>query len=388
MAAFVQVALLVDTSTDYSSHIIQGVAQFVREHKPWQLLVQSRGERERSMIPQHWRPDGVIARITRRSMAVDLRRRRIPVVNVSLSRVPGFNFPQVTIDERLIGIWAAKYLWELGLRHFGYCPLLNQPNYTDQCEHAFVKQLAQFGHSELVLRPPRRRASIQLAMTIANLQAWLRKLPKPVGILASDAEDAHNLAQACAACELRVPDDVAIVAGEDDKLLCAISYPPLSCVDHGSERIGYEAAALLAGLLAGRRPPARPRLIPPLRITSRHSTNTLAIEDEELVQAIRFIRERFADAISVRDILRAVPLSRRALEQRFRKVVGRTPAAEIRRCRIERAKELLVSTDWAMPRIADAAGFSYTEVMNQVFRRELRLTPTEFRRKTRIPRHL
>src|SRR5262245_29983035 len=116
-----RIAILVDTSTGYSSQLIRGVARYVREREqPWQLLVQPRGENERSLMPRHWQADGVIARITHRALARDLERRRIPVVNVSLSTVSGFDCPQVTIDERVVGRWAAEHLLEQGFRNFAY----------------------------------------------------------------------------------------------------------------------------------------------------------------------------------------------------------------------------------------------------------------------------
>ncbi len=73
-----------------------------------------------------------------------------------------------------------------------------------------------------------------------------------MGVLAWDAEQAHFLREACALAGLQIPDDVAIVSGEDDELFCKVSYPPLSAVDCGSERIGYEAAALLARCMGGK----------------------------------------------------------------------------------------------------------------------------------------
>lgn len=378
-----RIALLIDTSTDYSSQVIKGVSRFVRTHRPWQLLVQPRGESERTSMPRHWQADGAIARITHRAIVRDLARRQIPVVNVSLSVVPGTAFPQVTIDEALVGAWAAEHLLERGLRRFGYCGNWSQLNYVDRCGPAFVKVVERSGCACSTFRPIRAASTNHRPPTPAGLQRWLRSLSPPVGIFAADANDAHVLREQCRLCGLRIPDDVALVAGEDDELLCAISHPPLSCIDLGSERIGYAAAQLLGRLLAGRAPPKRPRYLPPMRVVARHSTDTLAIDDPDIARAVRYIRQNASAPIQVRDILREVPLSRRVLEQRFRNILGRSPAAEIRRVHIERAKELLISTDWKTPKVAAAAGFRYTEVMNQVFRRELDMTPTEFRHGSR-----
>ena len=169
------VALLIDTSTDYSIHVIEGVARYAREHRPWNLLIQPRGERERSLMPKYWQPDGVIARVTHHGLAADLKRRVVPVVNVSLSVVPGYAAPQVSIDERQVGAWAAAHLWERGLRHFGYCGLWHQPNYDDHCGPSFVARLRQFDAGCLVHTPREKVAATHSLLTTADFQRWLMR---------------------------------------------------------------------------------------------------------------------------------------------------------------------------------------------------------------------
>lgn len=386
MATSPRVALLVDTATGYSSQLIQGVAAHARERRHWQLLVQPRGAHERWQMPRHWQPDGVIARITHRAQARELRRLRIPVVNVSRSIVPTSGFPQVTIDEGVIGGWAAEHLLERGLRHFGYCGLTAQAYYTDRCGPAYCERLAGRNGRCHRFRPFSHGGAPRAAPTNRELQRWLRTLPTPIGIFATAIEDAYALAEACWAAGLQVPESVAIVCGEDDPLLASIANPPISCIDPDPQRVGYEAAAELARLLAGGKAARKPRWIPPRRIVARQSTDTVAVEDRDLARALRMIREQATTPIDVSDVLRKVPISRRLLEQRCKRVLGRSPAAEIRRLRVERAKTLLADTDWSMPRIAAAAGFSHAEVMNQVFRRELKLTPTQYRQQSRLSR--
>jgi len=372
--------MLLDTSTDYSSHIIEGVAQYAKTHRPWNLLIQPRGEYERTLMPKYWSPDGVITRMMHRSLARDLQKRRIPVVNVSLSQVPKYEFPQVTVDEEVLGRWAAAHFLERGLRNFGYFSIWRQQNYIDTCGPTYASELAQhFPNCEIHV-PRTKKMAPHSVLTSIDLQRWLKRLPKPIGIFVVDAEDAHNLADACRGAHVHVPDQVAILVGEDDHLLCGISHPPLSAIDLGSERIGYEAAAVLDQMLSRRKAPSTPRFLPPQRIITRHSTDTLAMNDRELAEAIRHIRQHAFKPLRVNDILVALPVSRRSLELRFRQVLNISPAAEIRRVRIERAKELLVTTNLSIPEVATASGFEHVEVMNRLFRRVLNVTPTQYRR--------
>ncbi|MDC0936151.1 helix-turn-helix transcriptional regulator, partial [Pirellulales bacterium] len=121
----------------------------------------------------------------------------------------------------------------------------------------------------------------------------------------------------------------------------------------------------------------------PARIISRQSTDTLAIDDPMLVKALKFIVANASRAITVTDILQSVPISRRVLEQRFQKYLGRSPAAEIRRVRIEKAKRLLADSDRSLNGIAAACGFEHPEVLTRVFRRQEGETPSSFRKRTR-----
>lgn len=381
-----RIALQVDTSTGYSAALIRGIVRYVREHGRWELLVQTRGARERWRIPAQWQAEGVIARVTRLSQARDLDRLGVPVVNVSRSRVPGFPFPQVTVDEEAIGGWAANHLLERGFTHFAYLGMSTQDYYTDASGPAFRRRLAARGFSADSFRPFSRGGRGREEPTLEILQRWVRSLPDRVGVFVNGIEDAFALAEACRSCQRPVPDSLAILCGEDDPLLSIIAAPTLSCIDLDPHRVGYVAADLLARLLESRRDSSEgrsPRHVVPCGITERRSTATYAFIDQDVSQALRFIHDTAQGPIDVSDVLRHVAISRRALEQRFRKLVGRTPAAEIRRVRLERVKELLRTTDWPMPKIARAAGFSGAEVMNQIFRRELRRTPTDYRRSSR-----
>lgn len=386
MTTIPRIALQIDTATGYSTALIHGIVEHTREHRRWELLVQTRGSRERWRIPAHWRPDGVIARVTRRSQARELVRLGVPVVNVSRSVVPGFPFPQVTVDERTIGTWAADHLMERGFTHVAYVGLTSQAFYTDTCGPAFRERLARRGLGMIPFRAFSRGGRAREEASHAELERWVRTLPDRVGVFVAVIEDAYALSEACRASRRPVPESVAILCGEDDPLLATIASPALSCIDPDAGRVGAVAAARLDGLLRGLGPAAgraRPDLVAPQRILQRRSTDTVAFTDQDVVAALRFIRDRAHTPIDVADVLRHVPISRRALEQRFRRLLGRTPAAEIRRLRIERVRELLRGTDWPMPRIAAAAGFSGAEVMNQVFRRELGRTPSAERRRVR-----
>src|SRR5262249_21147568 len=143
---------------------------------------------------------------------------------------------------------------------------------------------------------------------------------------------------------LSVPEDVGVLICFNDDVLCEVATPPLSSVDAAPVRAGYEAAALLARLMDGNAPPTMRIHIPPTGVITRRSTSLTAIDDKVVADAVQYIQRHADKAISVEDVLGAVMVSRRSLEQRFIRVLGRSPAAEIRRAHIDHAMNLLSGT--------------------------------------------
>jgi len=208
---------------------------------------------------------------------------------------------------------------------------------------------------------------------------WLAALPKPLGVFAADAYPARQLAEICAASSIRVPDEVAVLSGDDDDLLCNVASPQLSSIELASHCIGETAASLLQKLINGATVPKSATQIPPLRVRPRHSTDILAIDDPKIVSVLRYIRDNAHRGISVADILREIPLSRRVLEQRFRKQLNRSPAEEIRRVRFEHVCHLLLDTDKSIATIANESGFAAGGGLSQAFQQRFNLTPGKFR---------
>jgi LacI family transcriptional regulator len=193
----------------------------------------------------------------------------------------------------------------------------------------------------------------------------------------------RQVLDACRRAGVAVPDEVAVVGVDNDGLLCELSDPPLSSVEPDARRTGYTAAEILDRLMRGRRVPILSHRIPPVGVVTRQSSDTMAVGDADVAEAVRFIRENACSGISVKDVLQRVPLSRRALETRFVKAVGRTPHAEVERVRLERAKHLLLATELPVYEVARRTGFRYQEYLSVAFRRYAGVSPTQFRKDAR-----
>src|SRR5205085_6660323 len=108
--------------------------------------------------------------------------------------------------------------------------------------------------------------------------------------------------------------------------------------------------------------------------------DVLALGDADISAAVRFIREHACHGISVKDLLVEVPLSRRVLEGRFHKLLGRTPHDEIERVRFERVRQLLRETRLPLAEIAKRSGFRNGEYLATAFRRAFGVSPIDYRK--------
>lgn len=372
-----KVALLIETSNRYARELLRGVRAWVREHSEWTLRLTEQGRG--ADVPdwlRGWDGDRVIARVESAAIARQLRSTGLPVIDVSAA-LPRLEFPRVATDAAGSGKLAAAHLIERGLRQFGYCGD-RRFHWARQRGEAFVAATRIVGQCAIFSPPPGT-----VDGEVEAIAAWLKTLRLPVGVLACLDLRGQQVLAACRLAALRVPDEVAVIGVHNDELLCDLCDPPLSSVIPNAQRAGYEAAGLLARAMAGAKVPIVVREIAPLGVASRQSTDLAAVGDARIGGAVRFMRQQAAAGANVGDVLRAVPMARTALERRFKAALGTTPHAYLRRLRIERVQELLVSTSLPVGEIAAATGFEHAEYLSAMFRRECGMSPRAYRARQR-----
>jgi LacI family transcriptional regulator len=97
---------------------------------------------------------------------------------------------------------------------------------------------------------------------------------------------------------------------------------------------------------------------------------------------VRYIRENACRGIKVGDVLRAVPLSRRVLESRFKRLIGRTPHEQIQSAQLESVRQLLEDTDLSQRQIAERTGFNHVEYLSVAFKRRFGMAPGVYRQRS------
>ena len=375
-----QVAVMVETDSSAGCRIIRGIANFAERNNNWHLLIDPRDHEHRSWLPDGWNGDGIIARVSSMQQLAHLRKRNLPLVNVDDLFCDEPELPSVITDENRLAEMALDHLLDRGFRQFGY---FAPPStfYSKKRGNAFSSRCELSGYPCNVYKPGYRATrKIGWEEQQRRVERWIQSLPRPSAVLTIDAQHARQLAEICHLAGIRVPDDIAILGGSLDELMCDVSTPPLSSINVASERIGHDAAQLLDLILAGEEAPVLPQLVPPQGVKSRQSTDLLAIDDPEIVDALRFIRNNAHRGIVVEDILRQVPISRRSLEIQFRKYLGRSPAREIRRVQLERSRDLLTRRELSITEVALSCGFANATRFGVAFKKDTGKTPHSFRK--------
>jgi LacI family transcriptional regulator len=381
-----QVALMLDLRWPYKRHtgIFAGTQQYADE-QGWHSIID---EFAHDTLPDRrtkTKPyDGIIARANRQ-LVERAKRLRIPIVNVWASSPARDLVPSVSPDFQAAGRLRAEHLLARGIRNFAAITAPKNVGHDLELGE-FRRLIAEAGFSCTIGKVPQNpsRDLEHWRKTEKEISKWVDSWQPPIGVFVGLEMVGRMVVQLCDTRGLRVPEDVAVIAGLNEEAQCEHPRPSLTSLEMGYERIGYEAARQLHQIMDGKSPSTSPILLPPQGIVVRESTDFFAVEDELVASALEFISANSHRRIGANDVSRAVNAETRTLQLRFRKTLDRPIATEIRRVRIERAKRELTHSKRRLSDIARDVGFGEAMRMYEVFRRELGTTPSEYRRQRRV----
>mgnify|MGYP002623266375 FL=1 len=393
MARRPRVALTLQLKWPYKRHaaVFAGTQQYAQE-QGWESIIDEYAAdnlpaRRSKDIPY----DGIIARANRK-LAQRSALSGVPLVNTWFTSPVWNQMPGVFADFCASGNLRAEHLLARGLRRFAAMAREDRGAKVEVEAFRSVVQAAGFPCATVKLPlDPMRTHAVQ-KRSEQRIDAWMSQWELPIGVFVYGDDVGRMVTQVCLRRGLRVPQDVAIVAGANEETICEHPRPSITSVEFGHERIGYEAAKMLDQLMRQRGTSARKRsstkprhiFVPPQGLVVRESTDFFAVEDDLVAKALAFIAANSHKRIGQDDVARAVAMETRTLQRRFRKVLDRPIATEIRRVRIERAKRELTQTKRTMAEIAYDVGFGESMRMYEVFRRELGVTPSEYRRQRQV----
>lgn len=145
--------------------------------------------------------------------------------------------------------------------------------------------------------------------------------------------------------------------------------------EHGT---AVSNAVAREAMVAPRRESGQVHYIPALpgaRATGRSRADAARVDD-----VLRWSRTRLHQPMSVEDLARRALMSPRTFARRFREVTGTTPHVWLRDQRLDRAEELLETTDRSIQEIADLVGFRSGGVLREHFIKRHGVPPRDYRR--------
>ena len=354
---------------------IDGVARFAREHG-WHLMFQ---DRMGSAHPFDWIGDGVVATIrdSKRELAFlrHLADLGIPIVDLTCA-CPDFPCARVSCDHVADARLAAEHFRERNYRSLVFFSIdwgnVQKRLWRGLSEKTDARQWV------FSLDCPKVRWNDWGAVS-RWLESKFADAAKPLGALTYSQGEAAMLLAAAQRLGIRVPEDLGIVAGGEDRVLLENQPVPITAVDTDMGRGAYEAAALLQRLMDGESAPAKPIEMPPKRIIARRSTDATVAADPLVRDAIQLFATGLQSGVNVESVARALGVSRNTLSRRFAAELGRSAGDELLRQRLMLAKRLLSVPENKVEYVAHMAGFSSASHLGCALRADCGLSPREFR---------
>ena len=372
-----RIVLLIETSREFGRQLIIGIARYSKFHGPWSFYKEQIGLK--SSVPHltSWKPDGIIMRDS--LIRHELIALKIPTILVQHDLSCPKNLPVIKTDSSSIAKMASDHLIEKGFKNIAFCGF-DQFEWSNNRKVHFCQYVSDAGFVTHVYSSPKNIKKHDWENEQLHVSEWLKNLPKPIGILACNDDRGHHILEVCKRIGLKVPEDVAVIGVDNDPMICEIGDPPLTSIALNVESAGYEAARLLDHLIDAKMTNGEPVLVSPTHVVQRQSTDILAVNDAEVASAIRFIKENAKNKILVKDVVKKTRISRRNLEQRFRKTVHRSIYDEIRQIRVELISKMLIETDFPISQISSFFNFTDIEHISRYFKKEKGIGLREFRK--------
>ncbi|MET9800119.1 helix-turn-helix domain-containing protein [Streptomyces sp. NPDC006368] len=107
-------------------------------------------------------------------------------------------------------------------------------------------------------------------------------------------------------------------------------------------------------------------------------------DSADLGDTLQWMRSRLHEPLTIADIAAHAMMSKRSLARHFQAQTGSTPLRWLLAHRIQRARELLETTDAPMRSVAEATGFGSVETLRHHFARQVGTTPSAYRAAFRV----
>lgn len=298
----------------------------------------------------------------------------IPVVYLDRTPLTARNALDVIQDYEEDGRIAAQELLDPEIDNYAFVEFHKPTSWSEQRKLAFERAIRLSGKAFHVFRNSRSEDNRS-----AHLERWLLGLPKPVGIFAANDRTAQEVQVICRHNGIQIPQDVTLLGIDNIPSICEAAMPYISSISSDFEMAGWMCADLLLERIANPRLRRAVRKYKPLGVIRRTSTRRPHGYNTQVLNAVKAIRARSCEGLTVDDVAAEMGCSRRMAEIRFRQATGQTIKAAITDIRLERAKVLLKSRELSLEHIAAACGYGSVTALRIAFRKRFDKTLTFFR---------
>lgn len=378
-----KIILLIDISEEYGQNLLKGISKYSKEYGPWIFCKMPLFYRETLGMEgivnfaKEWEADGIIGQLYNDHdikkvldagiflIAEDFKERFSDIVNI-------------TGGYYEAGIMGAEYFLKKGFKNFAFYGFKNivwSRERSEGFENHINAQGFQVHHFDQDKAPTRELWYYKPSA----LSQWLQSLPKPIAIMACDDERGQHITEACKHANIQIPEEIAVLGVDNDVMTCNLSDPPLSSINLDTQKGGYEAARLMDQMIHNKEQLNQNIIVGPTQVITRQSTDIASTNDKYIAKALKFIHQNIDNSINVPDVIKQVPLSRRALEKRFRETTGTGVYKYIYNLQIQKFAERLLETDKSIFEIALESGFNNSKNISRQFKQVKGCTPIEYR---------
>ncbi|WP_286156052.1 AraC family transcriptional regulator, partial [Parabacteroides goldsteinii] len=374
----IKILLLTDFSSGYSRSLLENVVRYAREVGPWAFyrmplyFRELYGDEGVVEWAKKWEADAIIAQFSDIDLSV-LNQLNIPII-VQNYKERSSGISNLTGDYFGTGVIAANFFLHKGYKSFAYYGLTDTVWGRERGE-GFKKIVSNKGYEVYEFNNRKRVPSEKWSFDVEQVSRWLLSLPKPIALFACDDYYALQITEVCKMYDISIPEEIAVLGVDNDKLLCNISDPQLSSIELDIENGGYEAGKLLHQFIEKKIIAPVDIIIKPVRIVPRASTERFAVSDRHIEQLLQYIDNNYQNPLSVDELTQIIPFSRRVLEKKFKRETGTSVYQYLLDLRIEKFADLLITTDLPLIEAATRSGFTDYKNISRIFTKAKEMTP-------------
>lgn len=384
----IRLILLTDFTEAFAHNLLRGILEYSKGREPWVVCRMPPSYKQANGIPgvlewaKKWEADAIIAQFDDTD-EVELFRQN-GIIALAQDFKSRFSvIPNITSRYKQTGQMAADFFLQKGFRNFAFYGYKDVVWSEERCM-GFRDRIVEKGFGDCFFEYQKQSLENLWYYESEPVANWIKSLPRPVALMACDDTQGNKIMELCRVLGIKIPEEVAVLGVDNDEIICGLSDPPLSSVNLNIVKGGYEAARLIERLLRDKDAISEDVVIQPVTIVNRLSTDIYATDNPVILTALKYIHQNLLNKISVEDIVRQVPLSRRLLEIRFKQVTGQPIYQYISNLRMERFAQLLLANTEPVADLAVQVGLADAKNLARQFKEWKGCTPVEYRKWNKI----